>query len=129
MICIIVLALVGSVLRVPALYPQPTTDVATKLDRVTGTVQSINREKSTITVQQAELYSHTADNRSASILQCGGTRDRIQPCRSTVSVAQLAELWIVAPAAGGSNPLAHPTLSHSHLSRKQTLNHYCPVKC
>ena len=27
-----------------------------------------------------------------------------------VSVAQLVELWIVAPAAGGSNPLAHPTL-------------------
>lgn len=27
-----------------------------------------------------------------------------------VSVAQLAELWIVAPAAGGSNPLAHPIL-------------------
>ena len=29
-----------------------------------------------------------------------------------VSVAQLAELWIVAPVAGGSNPLAHPTLAH-----------------
>ncbi len=25
-----------------------------------------------------------------------------------VSVAQRVELWIVAPAAGGSNPLAHP---------------------
>ena len=30
-----------------------------------------------------------------------------------VSVAQLVELWIVAPAAGGSNPLAHPTTSSS----------------
>jgi hypothetical protein len=28
-----------------------------------------------------------------------------------VSVAQLVELWIVAPAAGGSNPLAHPISS------------------
>ncbi len=27
-----------------------------------------------------------------------------------MSVAQLVELWIVAPAAGGSNPLAHPRL-------------------
>ncbi len=29
---------------------------------------------------------------------------------SVVSVAQSVELWIVAPAAGGSNPLAHPIL-------------------
>ena len=36
---------------------------------------------------------------------------------SMVSVAQLVELWIVAPAAAGSNPVAHPTLfpvQHSH---------------
>jgi hypothetical protein len=32
------------------------------------------------------------------------------PFFSVVSVAQLAELWIVAPAVGGSNPLAHPML-------------------
>jgi hypothetical protein len=28
--------------------------------------------------------------------------------RDVVSVAQLVELWIVAPAAAGSNPVAHP---------------------
>lgn len=28
-----------------------------------------------------------------------------------VSVAQLVELWIVAPAAAGSNPVAHPILT------------------
>ena len=28
-----------------------------------------------------------------------------------VSVAQLVELWIVAPAVAGSNPVAHPTLT------------------
>ncbi len=33
-----------------------------------------------------------------------------------VSVAQLVELWIVAPAAGGSNPLAHPIYPHRLLS-------------
>ena len=28
---------------------------------------------------------------------------------TVVSVAQLVELWIVAPAVAGSNPVAHPT--------------------
>ena len=32
-------------------------------------------------------------------------------CHFVVSVAQLVELWIVAPAAGGSNPLAHPNFT------------------
>jgi hypothetical protein len=30
---------------------------------------------------------------------------------TVVSVAQLVELWIVAPAVAGSNPVAHPTPS------------------
>lgn len=51
-ICIIVLALAGSILLAPVLYPQAKTDITTGLDRVTGTVQSIDKEKSTITVQQ-----------------------------------------------------------------------------
>ena len=33
----------------------------------------------------------------------------IRPVLGMVSVAQLVELWIVAPAVGGSKPLAHPT--------------------
>ena len=37
-----------------------------------------------------------------------------------VSVAQLVELWIVAPAVAGSNPVAHPT-SSSLLPQKRTL--------
>jgi hypothetical protein len=32
-----------------------------------------------------------------------------------VSVAQLVELWIVAPAAAGSNPVAHPTTFWSQI--------------
>jgi hypothetical protein len=51
-ICIVVLAMAGSILWAPALYPQAKKDVATKLDRVTGTVRSIDKDKSTITVQQ-----------------------------------------------------------------------------
>ena len=35
-----------------------------------------------------------------------------------VSVAQLVELWIVAPAAGGSSPLAHPKNQASVAYRK-----------
>ena len=41
-----------------------------------------------------------------------GSAMRTLATRFLVSVAQLVELWIVAPAAGGSNPLAHPTPSH-----------------
>ena len=35
--------------------------------------------------------------------------------RDMVSVAQLVELWIVAPAAAGSNPVAHPIYTGSIL--------------
>ena len=38
-----------------------------------------------------------------------------------VSVAQLVELWIVAPAAAGSNPVAHPTSSSSPKKKTQTI--------
>jgi hypothetical protein len=36
----------------------------------------------------------------------------ISACFNMVSVAQLVELWIVAPAVAGSNPVAHPTPLH-----------------
>ena len=49
---IVVLALGFSLVLVPGLYPQVKTDTATKLDRITGTVQSVNKDTSTITVQQ-----------------------------------------------------------------------------
>jgi hypothetical protein len=38
-----------------------------------------------------------------------------------VSVAQRVELWIVAPAAGGSNPLAHPN-SHPAIKANPTVD-------
>jgi hypothetical protein len=37
-----------------------------------------------------------------------GFRAIISACFIVVSVAQLVELWIVAPAVAGSNPVAHP---------------------
>jgi hypothetical protein len=46
------LALVFSLVLVPGLYPQAKTDAKTGLDRITGTVQSIDKDKSIITVQQ-----------------------------------------------------------------------------
>ncbi|MBZ5497347.1 MAG: DUF5666 domain-containing protein [Acidobacteriia bacterium] len=49
---IIVLALVFSLVFVPSLYPQVTKEPQTGLDKLDGTIQAINKEKSTITIIQ-----------------------------------------------------------------------------
>jgi uncharacterized protein len=58
----------------------------------------------------------STDCRSGDLATCRALRWILSLADSMVSVAQLVELWIVAPAAGGSNPLAHPTHSRPWLS-------------
>ncbi len=47
-----VLMLVFSLVLVPCLYPQATKDTKTGQDRFDGTVMSINKDTSTITIRQ-----------------------------------------------------------------------------
>ncbi len=50
--CMLALALVCSIGLVSASYAQATKDTQTKLDRIEGTVQAVNKDKSTILVRQ-----------------------------------------------------------------------------
>jgi hypothetical protein len=55
--CMLVLTLLLSVTLVAAAYAQVKKDAETQLDRVEGTVQSVNKEKSTIMVRQTNTTS------------------------------------------------------------------------
>ncbi len=48
----LVLTLMCSVVLVAAVYAQARKDEKTKLDRIEGTVQSVNKDKSTVMVRQ-----------------------------------------------------------------------------
>ncbi len=50
--CMLVLTLMCSIVLVSALYAQATKDSQTKLDRIEGTIQSVNKDKSMIMVRQ-----------------------------------------------------------------------------
>lgn len=50
--CVLVLTLVCSVVMVTGALAQATKDAATKLDRIEGTIQSVDKDKSILMVRQ-----------------------------------------------------------------------------
>ena len=53
LVSIAVLALVFSLVLAPCLYPQATKDAKSGLDKFDGRIMSVNKDTSTITIQQS----------------------------------------------------------------------------